>query len=171
MNVTCFAFPPTHPGRATWAANPTCRGTFEIITLCLSTTIICIWSSIHNDIPVTRPPQPSDKDSDSDGLIECIRRAANGAMCWLRQRLSDFLRILRNTGPTVVVAFFCPALLLLRAIDQYSSARKLRDLAKEKKPDTTVRSYYPPLAEYHTYIALLVHHCPRVLRDNGGFPA
>ncbi|KLO14047.1 hypothetical protein SCHPADRAFT_967008 [Schizopora paradoxa] len=51
MNSTCFAFPTPSPGHAAWVADPSCRGTFNIALLCLSTTLICIWSSVHRDIP------------------------------------------------------------------------------------------------------------------------
>ncbi|KLO11913.1 hypothetical protein SCHPADRAFT_891194 [Schizopora paradoxa] len=152
MNVTCFAFTPPLPGRAAWAANPTCRGTFDIITLCLSTTIICIWSSIHNDIPAAQPPpKASGRDVHSNTRIGCINVVLNAAMCWFRQTISGVLRMLRNKGPTVIVAFFCPALLLMRAIDQYSIARKLRDLAKERKPNiqfTIVHGFYATMGGF-----------------------
>ncbi|KLO14053.1 hypothetical protein SCHPADRAFT_939836 [Schizopora paradoxa] len=51
MNATCFTFPSTDPGQAAWVADPSCRGTFNIALSCLSTTFICIWSSVHKDIP------------------------------------------------------------------------------------------------------------------------
>lgn len=54
MNTTCFAFPSTSPGHAAWVPDPSCRGTFGIALLCLSTTLICIWSSVHRDIPLER---------------------------------------------------------------------------------------------------------------------
>jgi len=44
----------TPPGQPVWAADPSCRGTFGIISLCFSTTVICIWSAIHRDIPLYR---------------------------------------------------------------------------------------------------------------------
>ncbi|KLO05219.1 hypothetical protein SCHPADRAFT_839666 [Schizopora paradoxa] len=60
MNNTCFTFPSLAPGQAAWAADPSCRGSFGIALLCLSTTIICIWSSVHRDIPLKRlPTMPS----------------------------------------------------------------------------------------------------------------
>ncbi|KLO14054.1 hypothetical protein SCHPADRAFT_330903 [Schizopora paradoxa] len=54
MNATCFTFPSSPPGHAAWVADPSCRGTFNIALLCLSTTLICIWSSVHRDIPFER---------------------------------------------------------------------------------------------------------------------
>ncbi|KLO05221.1 hypothetical protein SCHPADRAFT_839669 [Schizopora paradoxa] len=60
MNNTCFTFPSSAPGQAAWAADPSCRWTFGIALLCLSTTIICIWSSVHRDIHLKRlPTMPS----------------------------------------------------------------------------------------------------------------
>ncbi|KLO06919.1 hypothetical protein SCHPADRAFT_672800, partial [Schizopora paradoxa] len=167
MNTTCFTFPSTLPGRAAWVANPTYRGTFEIITLCLSTTIICIWSSIHKDIPAAKPlpeEQSVPEESKSDTDVDPISRAERGRPALqgtaprqhhtvndaLRSLLYDVLRTLRKDGPTVVVAFFCPALLLMRAIDQYSSARKLRDLGKiaEVGPFTIVHGFYATMGGF-----------------------
>ena len=37
-----------------WNAEPTQRGTFGILSFCLSTLIICVWSTLHFDIPTTR---------------------------------------------------------------------------------------------------------------------
>ncbi len=54
MNTTCFTFSSPSKGHAAWAPDPSCRGTFGIISLCLSTTTICIWSSIHWNIPLER---------------------------------------------------------------------------------------------------------------------
>ncbi|KLO14046.1 hypothetical protein SCHPADRAFT_827045 [Schizopora paradoxa] len=54
MNNTCFTFPSSAPGQAAWVADPSCRGTFGIALLCLSTTIVCIWSSVHRNIPLRR---------------------------------------------------------------------------------------------------------------------
>ncbi len=92
MNTTCFTFFSTRTGHAAWAPSPSCRGTFEIISLCLSTTVICIWSSVHKDIPL--------------------------------KRLSMFRSFLRD-APFVLVAIFCPELLLYFAINQYLCARKV----------------------------------------------
>lgn len=38
----------------TWMSPPTFRGTSGIVTLCLSTMGICVWSSIHKDITTRR---------------------------------------------------------------------------------------------------------------------
>lgn len=37
-----------------WKAEPTERGTFGILSFCFSTLIICVWSTLHFDIPTTR---------------------------------------------------------------------------------------------------------------------
>ena len=37
-----------------WMGEPKQRGTFGIISLCFSTLIICIWSTVHFNIPVKR---------------------------------------------------------------------------------------------------------------------
>ena len=37
-----------------WMGEPKQRGTFGIISLCFSTLIICIWSTVHFSIPAKR---------------------------------------------------------------------------------------------------------------------
>lgn len=37
-----------------WIAQPDFRGTFGILSLCISTLIICVWNAIHLDIPMHR---------------------------------------------------------------------------------------------------------------------
>ena len=37
-----------------WVQEPNVRGTFGILTFCLSTLIICAWSALHFDIPKRR---------------------------------------------------------------------------------------------------------------------
>ena len=46
----------TSPGnpRYLWKAEPKERGTYGIISLCFSTLIICIWSTLHFNVPTRR---------------------------------------------------------------------------------------------------------------------
>ena len=37
-----------------WEAEPKRRGTVGIISLCFSTMIICVWSTLHFDVPIRR---------------------------------------------------------------------------------------------------------------------
>ena len=37
-----------------WESSSTKRGTYQIFSLCASTTVICIWSAIHRDIQPRR---------------------------------------------------------------------------------------------------------------------
>ena len=37
-----------------WIGEPNQRGTFGIISLCFSTLIICIWSTLHFNVPAKR---------------------------------------------------------------------------------------------------------------------
>ena len=37
-----------------WVEEPNVRGTFGILTFCLSTLVICAWSALHFDIPKRR---------------------------------------------------------------------------------------------------------------------
>jgi hypothetical protein len=45
---------PTPSDRPSWVAEPTERGTWGIISLCLSTLLICIWSTLHFNVPTRR---------------------------------------------------------------------------------------------------------------------
>jgi len=37
-----------------WVEEPKRRGTFGILSLCFSTLVICVWSTLHFDIPTIR---------------------------------------------------------------------------------------------------------------------
>ncbi len=39
------------PDYITWRSEPTFRGTFNIISTCLTTLTFCVWSSVHIDVP------------------------------------------------------------------------------------------------------------------------
>lgn len=38
-----------------WESEPTCRGTFSILSLCLSTVFICVWKANHPSMSNRRP--------------------------------------------------------------------------------------------------------------------
>ena len=44
---------PSSPSQM-WVPEPNQRGTFGIISLCLSTLIVCTWNTLHFDIPPRR---------------------------------------------------------------------------------------------------------------------
>ena len=51
--------PPTNsttPSNPTylWMGEPKQRGTFGIVTICISTLIICVWSTVHFNVPTKR---------------------------------------------------------------------------------------------------------------------
>lgn len=33
-----------------WKASPITRGTFDILTICLTTLILCVWTAVHLNI-------------------------------------------------------------------------------------------------------------------------
>lgn len=37
-----------------WKASPTTRGTFDILTICLTTLLLCIWTAVHLNVA---PPE------------------------------------------------------------------------------------------------------------------
>ncbi len=117
MNTTCFTFPSTGTGHAAWASSPSCRGTFEIISLCLSTTIIYIWSSIHWDIPLQRVD--ADLPPIDGWRFKDVKRR-------LKRKSTVVARSFLWHSPLVLVAIFCPELMLYNAIDQLLCARRLR---------------------------------------------
>ena len=49
-NNTTIPINPSHK----WVGEPKERGTFGIISLCFSTLIICIWSTLHFNVPTRR---------------------------------------------------------------------------------------------------------------------
>ena len=48
--------PPEHPTNplSDWLPHSTTRSTYNIISTCLSTLIICVWSAVHVDIPTRK---------------------------------------------------------------------------------------------------------------------
>jgi len=52
-NPAANATTPSNP-TSLWVPEPKQRGTFGIISICLSTLIICIWSTLHFNIPTMR---------------------------------------------------------------------------------------------------------------------
>ena len=50
--ATNISAPDCHPQR--WGQAPNYRGTLDIIWLCFSTLIICIWKTLHFSIPINR---------------------------------------------------------------------------------------------------------------------
>ncbi|EKM56216.1 uncharacterized protein PHACADRAFT_209692 [Phanerochaete carnosa HHB-10118-sp] len=40
------------PASASWHADPAVRGTWGIVSACLSTLVICVWNAVHIDIPL-----------------------------------------------------------------------------------------------------------------------
>lgn len=34
-----------------WKASPTKRGTFDILTTCIITMLLCVWTAVHLNIP------------------------------------------------------------------------------------------------------------------------
>ncbi len=40
--------------RIVWVSEPTSRGTYGILSMCLSTMFICVWNTLHMDVPTKR---------------------------------------------------------------------------------------------------------------------
>ncbi|KAI0707896.1 hypothetical protein C8Q76DRAFT_800199 [Earliella scabrosa] len=86
----------------TWQEEPHFRGTFSILTSCLSTLFVSTWSALHLDIP----------ESGERGQ-------------------SAFMRFLDKLG-WFVIGLLAPEYLLLIAFNQYLAARSLTKLAQEQ---------------------------------------
>jgi hypothetical protein len=52
-NPTGNATTPSNPSFL-WVEESNQRGTFGILSFCFSTMVICVWNTLHFDIPVTR---------------------------------------------------------------------------------------------------------------------
>ena len=52
-NLTTNTTSPSNPPYL-WEGEPKKRGTYGIISFCFSTLIICIWSTLHFNIPIQR---------------------------------------------------------------------------------------------------------------------
>ena len=37
-----------------WKPNPTSRGTFDVLSTCLITLLLCVWTAVHLNVP---PPE------------------------------------------------------------------------------------------------------------------
>ncbi|KAI0707853.1 hypothetical protein C8Q76DRAFT_133316 [Earliella scabrosa] len=85
-----------------WQAEPQSRGTYTILTSCLSTLFISTWSALHLDIP------------------ESGKRGQSAVMRFL-DKLGWF-----------AIGLLAPEYLLLLAFNQYMAARDLTTFAQEK---------------------------------------
>lgn len=52
----------------TWEAEPTTRGTFTLLSTCIVTLFLCVWSSVHLNLPGT----------DQRYWLKFLRR-----LCWI----------------------------------------------------------------------------------------
>ena len=55
---------------AGWKSEPRTRGTFSILSLCLSTIFICVWKAWHPNVPRHSP----DQRSKIEGLVKSVPR-------------------------------------------------------------------------------------------------
>ncbi len=116
MTINCFDYTisstPPGPGHPVWVPNSSCRGTFDIVSLCFSTTIICVWTSLHWDIQLERVG--------SQPPLKCFNTT-------LPMWLSNIRRLIGQYTLFVGVAIFCPERLLYNATSQLFCAWKLRN--------------------------------------------
>lgn len=52
-----------------WRPEPTFRGTYGILSICISTYIICVWTTTYIDIPPRKY-----------GMVQSLRRRLNGVL-------------------------------------------------------------------------------------------
>jgi hypothetical protein len=60
----------TTSSAVSWRSSPDVRGTFDILSISLSTLFICVWSSVNLDIP-TRPNSWQEKSLAKIGWLLC----------------------------------------------------------------------------------------------------
>lgn len=89
--------------KSTWTPEPRGRGTWSILSNCIFTLIICIWTVIHDDVPI--------KDSHSSTLSF--------------HKITPFSRLLSKLQ-WMLYAFLAPEHMIIMAYSQWKRARSLQ---------------------------------------------
>ncbi|RSM05123.1 hypothetical protein CDV31_009757 [Fusarium ambrosium] len=102
---------------ATWEPEPTQRGTFSILSTCLITLSLCVWTAVHLNIP-SREERSQDEprgDSSEKWSLKSLR--------WTAQTF-------RKAG-WMILGILAPELVLFTALQQFWDASDLRNLPLE----------------------------------------
>jgi hypothetical protein len=102
--------PSISPNVVSWHSAPNERGTFSILTICVSTLALCVWTALHLNIP---------------------RRASLPRSDTPRWR-TKMIRVISRKGKWVLVGMLAPELLVYLAWDQWLEARFLTRKMKGK---------------------------------------
>lgn len=89
-------------GTSPWRPEPTFRGTFGILSTCLLTLGLCVWSAIHLNIPAN---EHEERPWDSICALSIWKKCCDNNFKWPGQ-------ILRKVGWTAL-GFFAPELVCL----------------------------------------------------------
>ncbi|RSL50952.1 hypothetical protein CEP53_008616 [Fusarium sp. AF-6] len=103
---------------ATWEPEPTQRGTFSILSTCLVTLSLCVWTAVHLNIP-------SREERSQDGP-----RDGSGEKWWSWKSLRWTAQTFRKAG-WMILGILAPELVLFTALQQFWDATALRDLPLE----------------------------------------
>ncbi|RSL75214.1 hypothetical protein CEP51_011075 [Fusarium floridanum] len=115
---------------ATWEPEPTQRGTFSILSTCLITLSLCVWTAVHLNIP---PREERSQDEPRDDSSEK----------WSLKSLRWTAQTLRKAG-WMILGILAPELVLFTALQQFWDASDLRDLpldAAEPRTDADLESF------------------------------
>ncbi|KAK3339704.1 hypothetical protein B0T25DRAFT_361946 [Lasiosphaeria hispida] len=103
-------------GLSGWQPEPSNRGTFGILSTCLITLGLCIWSAIHLNLPA-RTETPWVALCQLPEWLKVVELWPWNRFCWPGQ----FVRRVE----WMLLGFFAPELVAFAAYQQYSSARSL----------------------------------------------
>ncbi|RMJ04895.1 hypothetical protein CDV36_014430 [Fusarium kuroshium] len=103
---------------ATWEPEPTQRGTFSILSTCLITLSLCVWTAVHLNIP-SREERSQDEPRDD-----------SSEKWWSWKSLRWTAQTFRKAG-WMILGILAPELVLFTALQQFWDASDLRDLPLE----------------------------------------
>ncbi|RSL41831.1 hypothetical protein CEP54_015696 [Fusarium duplospermum] len=114
---------------ATWEPEPTRRGTFSILSICLVTLSLCVWTAVHLNIPSSEERSQDQPRGDSSEK-------------WSWKSFRWTAQTLRKAG-WMILGILAPELVLFTALQQFGDATALRDLpldASEPRTDADLES-------------------------------
>ncbi|RSM09198.1 hypothetical protein CEP52_004258 [Fusarium oligoseptatum] len=111
---------------ATWEPEPTQRGTFSILSICLITLSLCVWTAVHLNIPSREERSQNEPPGASSEK-------------WSRKRFRWAAQTFRKAG-WMILGILAPELVLFTALQQFWDATALRNLPLEPRTDTDPES-------------------------------
>lgn len=53
-----------------WEPPPGERGSYQILSSCILTLVLCVWTAMHVNIP---PPRPQERLKNDDGMLQGVK--------------------------------------------------------------------------------------------------